>query len=838
MAIEQQSQQPVQSQISAEGEAVNELSIMDLFYSCLSRWWWFLISGVICMSIAVFYLLSTQKTYTREAQIQIKQDKKGASIDGMDEFANLGLFNSKSSVNDELIAIQSPYLLTEVIKRLEIDYNYQKAGTFRNTVLYGVTNPIHAEIMDVSDMFAASFTLDIDTDGNFKMSKFMCSIEDFEADGVVVSGIVGAPVETPVGTIKISKTDYWDDVMTEPAKIYVSHSSILDAVVNVQKAKLVVALQDKNASVIDVTYKDQNIQRAEDFINTLIAVYNEHWVEDKNQLAKSTSNFISERLIVIEQELGKVDNDISSYKSDNLIPDIGAATNMYMTQANQLNIQINEFEVQLYMAKQIKLCVSDTSNKYQLLPSYTTGNNNTAEQQQIAEYNKKVLERNNFLSTTSSKNPMVKDLEYALDEMRKNIIVSMDNQVKYITAQINSLKSTLGQSISHIAKNPDQAKYLLSVERQQKIKEALYLYLLQKREENELSQAFTAYNTRLICPPFGSMRPTSPSSVKVLGIGFLIALIIPLGFIYLIEVNDTKVHGRKDLENMKVPFVGEIPFRKDKNTKKILGLFEVKPKVDDNAIRPILVKPKKRDTINEAFRVLRSNFEFMSNEQDVKVVLITSMLAGSGKSFVSGNLAASFAIKGKKVIVLDLDLRKGSLSAIVGNPESGVSTYLAGYDDDWHSLLRHHNYQYVTKEKERKTTVMENLDILPSGTLPPNPAELFYSERFEKLINELKAEYDLIFFDCPPVEIVADTAIVAKHANCTLFVIRTGNLEREMLPVVDRFYLDSKLPKMGVVLNGGAGSKYGRYSRYGKGYGYGYGYGNSGDGYHVDEDDE
>lgn len=833
MANEQQNITIQQQAAATEGESVNELNIMDLLYSCLSRWWWFIISGIICMAIAVFYLLSTQKTYLREAQIQIKEDKKGASIGGIDDIANLGLFNPKSGVNDEKIAIESPYLITEVIKRLSIDYDYQKDGTFRKTVLYGLSNPIKAEILDVNDLFSAGFVADINTDGSFRLSKFQTgSIEDFDADGVEVSGTVGSPVETPIGTILISKTNNWDDIMEEPMRIFINHYSIIDAV-GVSQKKMGVELKDKNASVISLTYKDFNIQRSEDFINTLIAVYNEKWVEDKNLLAVSTSKFINERLVVIEQDLGKVDNDISSFKSDNLIPDIGAATTMYMTQANQLNNEINKLEVQLYMAKQIKLVVSDTSSKYQLLPSYTTGDKQGAEQQQIADYNKLVLERNSLLSATSSKNPMVKDIEHQLNDMRKNIVSSMDNQIKFINAEINTLKQTVNQSIAHMAKNPDQAKYLLTVERQQKIKESLYLYLLQKREENELSQAFTSYNTRLICPPYGAMKPVSPSSVKVLGIGFLIALIIPLGIIYLIEANDTKVHGRKDLEKMQMPFIGEVPYKKDPNEKKILGLITIKKKANDTEIRPIYVKPHKRDTINEAFRVLRSNYEFMNNGQDSKTILVTSALAGSGKSFITGNLAAAFAIKKKKVVVLDLDLRKGSFSAIVGSPKRGVSTYLAGYDDNWKELI--HKHKYTMKGVDQ---TMDYLDIIPSGPIPPNPTELLYSERFEQLINQLKLEYDIIFFDCPPMEIVADTSIIANYATSSIFVIRTGLLEREMLSMVDKYYTEKKLPNAGIILNGGQAEKYGRYSRYGRhGYGYGYGYGN-GYGYHTDEDED
>ncbi|MBQ5575253.1 MAG: chromosome partitioning protein ParA, partial [Bacteroidales bacterium] len=347
-------QQVVQVQQQAmETESVSELNIRDLISACLDKWYWFLLSGIFCMSIAALYILMTQKSYTREAMIMIKSNSKGASaIDyGMDDFSNLGLFNTKSGVNDELIAIQSPSIITEVVKRLSIDYSYQKEGTFRNEVLYGATNPVKAEIIDVPDLFGCSFKMTINPDGTFVLTKFRYAEDNKPVkDDNTYSGNIGSPVETPVGQVIITKTDHFDEFIDQPTVIYIGHGSILDVVAACQK-QLVAELKDKMANVIDLTYTDKHIQRAEDFLNMLITVYNEKWIEDKNTIAVSTSKFINERLDVIEQELGNVENDLSAYKSENLIPDIDAATKMYMNQANTMNNRISELETQLYMAK-------------------------------------------------------------------------------------------------------------------------------------------------------------------------------------------------------------------------------------------------------------------------------------------------------------------------------------------------------------------------------------------------------------------------------------------------------------------------------------------------------
>ena len=570
----------------------------------------------------------------------------------------------------------------------------------------------------------------------------------------------------------------------------------------------------KTSTIIDITYKDVNIQRAEDYLNTLISVYNENWVKDKNQIAVSTSQFINERLQVIENELGNVDSDISSYKSENQITDMQAASSMYMNTANQANMQVTELNNQLYMARYIRDHVSDKNSKDQLLPA-NSGINSPVIEQQINEYNDKMLQRNSLVANSSVENPLVADMDQNLNEMRNSIISSIDNQVSTLNTQIQGLRGIQGLSTSRLLSNPKQAEYLLSVERQQKVKEALYLFLLQKREENELSQAFTAYNTRVITSPTGSMAPVSPNRRMILLAAMLLGILIPIAIIYLRENLNTKVRGRKDIEDLTIPFVGEIPQYDRKKRKKKKG---------DGQASKIVVKPESRNVINEAFRVVRTNMEFMTGADHVnKVIMVTSANPGSGKTFLTMNIATSFAIKEKKVIAIDLDMRRASLSEFINKPKLGISDYLNGRVADWHAVKYDlENYS--------------NIEMIPVGTIPPNPAELLFSDRLQKLLDELREQYDLIFLDCPPVEIVADASVIAKYADMTLFVIRAGLMEREMLPVIEGYYKDQKFRNMSVLLNGttAAGSRYG-YHRYGYHYGYAYGYGNKGYGGYTEE---
>ena len=512
---------------------------------------------------------------------------------------------------------------------------------------------------------------------------------------------------------------------------------------------------------------------------------------------------------MIESELGHVDENISTFKSENLLPDVQAASQLYMSESSQAKSQILTLNTQLSMARYIRNYLTAASSRNQLLPA-NSGLESANIESQIAEYNTLQLQRNNLVANSSEQNPLVVDMDESLRSMRGSIVRSVDNLITTLTTQIRSLEKSDQQATARIAANPSQAKYLLSVERQQKVKESLYLFLLQKREENELSQAFTAYNTRVITPPTGSMVPTAPVKKNILLVGFALGLLLPVVIVFLQETMNTRVRGRKDLENLSLPFVGEIPLygkarRSGLFRKKVAPLTETK----------VVVQEGRRDVVNEAFRVLRTNLEFVSAETGTgQVILLTSFNPGSGKTFLTVNIAATLALKGKRVLVIDGDLRRGSTSVYVGSPHHGLSNYLAG------KVQRIDDVVVPASETVR-------FDVLPVGTIPPNPTELLSGERLQALFADLRTRYDYVLVDCPPIELVADTHILAKYADRTVFVVRAGLLERSMLGELQNIYAEQKFPNMAVILNGTEGS--GSY-RYGYRYGYHYGYGS---GYHY-----
>lgn len=779
------------------------LNIQELLSLCLAKWKWFALSLILAVCCAVFYVLRTPPVYTRSASILIKEEGKGSgSLAGeFASFADMGVFSSGTNVYNELITIQSPALMWEVVKRLRLDVNYKEEGTFHENTLYGESLPVRVNFLDPDTK--GSFELEVNAKGNATLTAFIVDGDKVQGNA---KGNVGDTLTTPLGKLVVQYADAWEG---KDVNLKVGRTSVFGAASGCSAA-FTASLNNKNATVIDMSYDDVSTRRAEDILNTLIAVYNENWVKDKNQIAVSTSRFIDERLKVIEAELGDVDSDISSYKSEHLIPDIAAATGMYMENANDASKQVLELNNQLYMARYIKSFIQN-SDKLQLLPA-NSGVESSSLESLIGEFNENLLRRNRLVANSSEQNPLVVDLDRTLESMSSSILVSLDNVINSIQTRINSLQATERQNTARIQSNPSQAKYLISVERQQKVKEALYLFLLQKREENELSQAFTAYNTRIITPPTGSRLPKSPNRRMILLIALVMGMAVPFGIIYLIQTTNTKVRGRKDLESLTIPFVGEVPLcgAEDdiKNWKKhLLKRHEEKRQL-------IVVKDGSRDVANEAFRVLRTNLEFMSAKDPEKNVFVfTSFNPGSGKSFLTLNLAISFAIKGRRILLIDGDLRHASTSAYVKYPSYGIADYLSHKSDDWKAN--------VVNDKDHP-----NLDILPVGKIPPNPTELLEDQRLAEIVKEARSMYDYVFFDCPPVDIVADTQIIGNYADRTMFIVRAGLFERAMLPELETLYTAKKYSNMSLILNGtdsGSG-RYGSRYRYGYRYGYKYGY--------------
>ena len=771
------------------------IRIQDLWSMFVPKWYWFAISLFITLTIAVLYLLSTPPIYTRTAAILVKDNSKSSSsTSAMNDFSDLGIFKSNTNINNELLTLKSPTLMTEVVNRLGLNETFTIRKGLKNVDLYKVS-PVTITFCDKIEV-PLSFTIKFSSKEAFAISELEISGEDI---GETLSAQMGDSIQTSAGIMIVSPTQEFTDAFIGTSIRYVRGS--VRAAVDTYSNALVAELGNEDATIINLSINDTSIRKAEDILNTLIEVYNENWIRDKNQIAVSTSQFISDRLGVIESELGHVDENISSYKSEHLLPDVQAASSLYMAQSAENNKELSTLNNQLSTAQYIRRELN-TKQLDQTLPA-NSGIVSANIETQISEYNNLVLDRNRLIANSSEKNPLVKNMASSLQSMQRTIIQSVDNLIVSLNTQIRSLRRQEEATTNRLASNPNQAKYLLSVERQQKVKEELYLYLLQKREENELSQAFTAYNTRLITAPRGSMFPTAPRKMNILLVAFAVGLLVPAVGIFMKENMNTTVRGRKDLENLSIPFIGEIP--QYSGTKKKWWEFKHRKRQD---MKIIVVNEGNRNIINEAFRVLRSNMDFMaSKDNNQHVFVLTSFNPGSGKSFLAINIAISFAIKKKKILVIDGDLRHRTVSSYVDSPNKGLSDYLNNQIEDWKEIIV--SYKGYT-----------NLHILPIGTIPPNPTELLEDNKLSMLIEALRPEYDYIFIDCPPVDIVADAQIIEKWADRTIFVVRSGLLDRSMLSELENMYTGKRFKNLSMILNGTESTG----GRYGYRYGYHYGY--------------
>jgi len=778
------------------------VKIQEWLYMCLYKWYWFVLSLAIALGLAILYLLVTTPSYTRKASVLIKDDEKSSMLaNEFSQFSEMGLKMGKTNIYNEMITFSSPSYMKSVVEELHLDMNYKTDGRFHELTLYGKTQPVVVSLIDIDPESYASFTMTLKDNNEIELTNFLS--EDLqEASTQVVKGTFRTPIKTPIGQVVVTPTQHYYGKYETP--IRVSKNRLTD-VANQYAGKLVVDLNHERASVIDISIRDASAERAEDVLNVLFKVYKDKYKEDINEQAVNACKYIDREIDSIQSQLGSVDANIAMQKSASLTPDMGIATQINLNKIENTSSQLLDLDNQIYMANLIKNQLS--GSEYKLLPP-NSGIDNQAVSAQIRDYNEKVLQRNSLADNSGKNNPLVQDLDNQLNSSRASIITSLNTVVSALNERKNALEASKTVTTQKIQATPTQAMDLLGAERNQKVKEQLYLFLLQKREENQLSRNTVANNAKLLTPPSGSRNPSSPVKSYVLLVALFLGLLVPMIILFFVNNMNTKVRGRQDIQDLTIPFIGEIPlsYRKRK------GLFALFNRRKD--VREIVVQEKNGNNINEAFRVVRTNLEFVLGK-DQKVVMLTSSNVGSGKTFISTNLATSFAIKGKKTLLIDLDLRKASMSTFVDSPPRGISDYLNGQYEKIEDVIV-------------KGKIHENLDVLPVGTIPPNPTELLFSERLSSLLANMRDIYDYIVIDCPPIDIVADASIINKHVDVTLYVLRSGLLDRQMLPEIERYYEEKRFNNMVILLNGTTEESNGYgYRRYGYGYGYGYGNGSN-----------
>lgn len=773
------------------------LKISDIIELVTKHIWWYVGVTLICLLGAGYYLYKTPVLYSRSAKLIVDDSNQDAAM------RNLGMASANmmrrtfNPVDNEMQAFASPDLMKIVVERLGLQTRYVEKQLLRDVELYH-DSPVQLHLAGMNPTSGFSLLMTPGKEDQVVLSDFHIHgqlVED------TVTGHYGDTLQTPVGSLVVYANEnisaFKDDIRVS----WTNSNSMAKA----YAGKLNISLSGRESTVVVISMTDQFPSRADAVISTLINVYNEEWINNKNRSAINTAQFLNERLVVIEQDLSTVETALKEFKEKNNVSDLSTASKNFLSESNLYATKAFEFTNQISVANYIKDYLNNPANANALIPS-NLGLNSANVGSQITEYNTLVLQRDRLLAGSSIHNPLVADLTTSLASIRTAILSSIDNLIATLQLQLDKVKSQEKQILARMNSSSGQELQLLSLQRQQQMTQDLYMYLLKKREENELAALVNVGNTRLIASPSGPSAPVSPNKKMILLAAIVLGCGIPFAFFFLRKMLDTSIKNKADLGNLSVPFLAELPqyIRPEDRFKK----FRRKNPAEN--MNKIIVQHGSRDMMNEAFRVLRTNVDLMiGKKKESHVLMFTSFNPGAGKTFSVMNLAASMALKGSRVLLIDLDLRKASLSKALDLVHTGVAAYLNGKVDDFRSHI---------------DEIENNFFVLPVGTLPPNPTELLLTERFKEMIEQMRGEYDYIFLDCPPIDIVADASIITEVADMTIFVMRAGQMNKEVLVNIEDLYRSSKYNHMTLILNS-VDIKYKKYG-YGKSsYGYGYGYG-------------
>lgn len=749
----------------------------------LSYWPWFIVSILITFFISYLYLRYAQPLYQATTTILVKDDRKGAIQSELSAFNDLGLMNVKSNVDNEIEIIKSRSIVEASVKKLNFNVAFYTEARVKVIELY-YNKPYDVLFFDVSNSFyQTSKTYLID---NGKGTSFELKDAESKSIGVFKYGEV---VNLPDAKMILTKKP----VARQSFPIIMKISAV-DQVVQSYKGRVSVSTMGKTTSVVAMSLVDPVPQKAADFLNTMVEIYNQDAIDDKNFISKSTQEFIDQRLKFITKELGDVEKEGESFLREHRLTNISTDAQSLVQNSISFEKELIQAETQVKVVNSLIEYLND-SPKDGIIPNNIVpamdNQNSNATANLINEYNSLVNQRNRNLNNGGTdKNLTVINLNNKIDDMRLSIKESLNRLAESLKIKRNDLRVQDNLINSKISNIPSQGREFKIIDRQQKIKEALYLYLLQKREEVGISLAVTAPNAKIIDPAIATKSPVSPNKRMIYIFALLAGLFIPFAFVFLRDFLDTKVKNRKDVEEIvTIPFLGDIPSSESNDQ---------------------IIEIESRSSSAEAVRMIRTNLDFILGnipDDKCKTIFVTSSIPKEGKTFVSINLAATIALTSKKVLIIGMDIRNPKLNDYITLPTVGLTNYLAKNDQNIND--------YIVKIDK-----YDNLYALPSGVIAPNPVELLSSSKINELFTTLKKEYDYIIVDTPPVSLVTDTLLVAKNADAFVYVIRANYLDKRMLGFIEDLYQQKKLPNLSLILNDTDLKK-----SYGYAYGYGYGYG-------------
>lgn len=817
------------SPVQAEQPEKSAFDFQTIYTMLVLNWKWFVLSVILCLGCGAIYLRYKTPTFQAQAKMLIKDDESNNRATGKSALltaSNLGIMTNSAGIDNEMEILTSLSIAQQAVRDLKLYTTYKAKGKIKDQLMYK-TEPIFVDLDPGHlEKLIYPIKLVITRDGNEYKVKGQYTASAFEETEKTVYEIektlngLPARISTRVGTLTLNANSQVAP-MADGATIKVTIVAPKYMAMKYVKA-LSVSPTSKTTTIAQMVLTDEIPQRAVDYLRQLTVCYNRQANEDKNEIAVRTEEFINGRLEKINAELGSTEGSLEAYKKRNNMVELKMNAAQAVQNQDIFSQKLAEANTQVALLQSISQYMNDPANQYQTLPS-NVGLTDQSATQLINKYNDIVLTRNRLLRSASESSPTVTPLTAQLDDLSASIRRAIAQAQKNMATQRQSVAEQYSKYVGQTSATPEQERILTQIGRQQDVKSGLYLMLLQKREENSISLAATADKGKLIDDPQYSGK-VSPRGSIIMLLALVLGFLIPGGILYIINFLKFRIEGHDDVEKLtKLPILADIAVAGE----------GTKTKGD------IVVHENKNNQMEEVFRSLRTNLQFIMSK-DQKVILFTSSLSGEGKTFTAANLAVSFALLDKKVILVGLDIRKPRLAELfeIKDHHHGIT-----------NLLSMANPTAEDVEKQiLNSNVNDNLDILMSGPIPPNPTELIARPTLEMVIDTLKEKYDYVLIDSAPVGLVTDTLQIGRVADATIVLCRADYTPKDSFNYINDLARDNKLPHMTIAINGIDMSKkkygyyygygqYGRYARYGRYSNHRYGYGNYGNSRYGNEND-
>lgn len=817
------------SPVQAEQPEKSAFDFQTIYTMLVLNWKWFVLSVILCLGCGAIYLRYKTPTFQAQAKMLIKDDESNNRATGKSALltaSNLGIMTNSAGIDNEMEILTSLSIAQQAVRDLKLYTTYKAKGKIKDQLMYK-TEPVFIDL-DPGHLEKLIYPIQlvITRDGNEYKVKGQYTASAFEETEKTVYEIektlngLPARISTRVGTITLNANSQVAP-MADGATIKVTIVAPKYMAMKYVKA-LSVSPTSKTTTIAQMVLTDEIPQRAVDYLRQLTVCYNRQANEDKNEIAVRTEEFINGRLEKINAELGSTEGSLEAYKKRNNMVELKMNAAQAVQNQDIFSQKLAEANTQVALLQSISQYMNDPANQYQTLPS-NVGLTDQSATQLINKYNDIVLTRNRLLRSASESSPTVTPLTAQLDDLSASIRRAIAQAQKNMATQRQSVAEQYSKYVGQTSATPEQERILTQIGRQQDVKSGLYLMLLQKREENSISLAATADKGKLIDDPQYSGK-VSPRGSIIMLLALVLGFLIPGGILYIINFLKFRIEGHDDVEKLtKLPILADIAVAGE----------GTKTKGD------IVVHENKNNQMEEVFRSLRTNLQFIMSK-DQKVILFTSSLSGEGKTFTAANLAVSFALLDKKVVLVGLDIRKPRLAELfeIKDHHHGIT-----------NLLSMANPTAEDVEKQiLNSNVNDNLDILMAGPIPPNPTELIARPTLEMVIDTLKEKYDYVLIDSAPVGLVTDTLQIGRVADATIIMCRADYTPKDSFNYINDLARDNKLPHMTIAINGIDMSKkkygyyygygrYGRYARYGRYSNHRYGYGNYGNSRYGNEND-